>query len=77
MDNEFSEALKKIIQDEYKMQMELVPPGSNHRNAAKVAMIKFKAHFLSILAGPAEDFTPSLWDRLLTQAETTINMLLH
>ena len=27
LDNEVSEALKKIMQDEYTMQLELVPPG--------------------------------------------------
>ena len=33
LENESSEALKTIIQDEYKMQLELVPPGTHHRNA--------------------------------------------
>ena len=63
-----SESLKTIIQDEYKMQLELVPPGTQRRNAAKMAIQNFKAHFLSILAGTAQNFPPSLWDRLLTQA---------
>ena len=36
LDNTFSEALETIIQDEYKMQIELVPPGTNRRNAVEV-----------------------------------------
>ena len=75
LENEVSEALKKIIQDGYKMQLEFVPTGTHRRNAAEVAIQNFKAHFLSILEGIAPDFLPSLWDRLLPQAEITINIL--
>ena len=50
LDNEVSESLKKI-QDEYKIQMELVPPGIHRRNAAEVDIRNYKAHFLSVLAG--------------------------
>ena len=75
LDNEVSEAMKTIIRDEYRMEMELVPPGCHRRNAAEVAIRNFKAHFLSVLAGTADDFPPSLWDRLLPQAEITINLL--
>ena len=65
LDNEVSEALKTIIQDEYKMQLEIVPPGTHRRNAAEVAIQNLKARFLSILAGNAQDFLLSLWVRLL------------
>ena len=75
LDNEVSEALKTIIQDKYKMQLEFLPPGTHQRNSAEVAIRNFKAHFLSILAGTAPDFPPSLWDRLLPQSEITINLL--
>jgi len=75
LDNEVSEAMKTIIKDEYKMAMELVPPGCHHRNTAEVAIHNFKAHFLSVLAGAAEDFPPSLWDILLPQTEITLNLL--
>jgi hypothetical protein len=73
--NEVSEAMKTIIKDEYKMAIELVPQGCHHRNAAEVAIRNFKAHFLSMLAGAAKDFPPSLWDRLLPQTEITLNLL--
>ena len=75
LDNEVSNAMKTIIHDEYKMKLELVPPGCHHRNAAEVAIRNFKAHFLSVLAGTATRFPPNLWDRLLPQAEVTINIL--
>ena len=75
LDNEVSEAMKAIIRDEYHMDMELVPLGCHCRNAAEVAIRKFKAHLLSVLAGTAEDFLPSLWDRPLTQTEITLNIL--
>ncbi len=67
--------MKAIIKDEYHMAMELVPPGCHWRNAAEVVIRNFKAHFLSMLAGTAYDFHPPLWDRLLLQAEITINLL--
>ncbi len=75
LDNEVSEAMKIIINDKYKMAMELVPPGCHRRNAAEVAIRNFKADFLSVLAGAAEDFPPSLWDHLLPQTEITLNLL--
>jgi len=57
--------------------MELVPPGCHRRNVAEVAIRNLKVHFLSILAGVADDFPMQLWDRLLLlpQAEITINLL--
>ena len=69
-----SEALKKIIQDEYKMQMELVPLGTNRSNVAEVDIRNFKAYLLSFLVGTSQDFSQSLWDRLLPQSEITINL---
>ena len=57
------------------MEIELVLPDSHKRNAAEVAIRNFKAHFLSILAGVADNFLLQLWDRLLPQVEVTINLL--
>jgi hypothetical protein len=65
LDNEISAAMKDLIKNKYKMDYELVPPGCHRRNAAEVAIRNFKAHFLSILAGVAEDFPMQLWDKLL------------
>ena len=57
------------------MQLELVPPGTHCRNISEVAIRNFKSNLLSVLAGTAQDFLPSLWDRLLPQSEITINLL--
>jgi hypothetical protein len=75
LDNEVSEAMKNHIRDDLKFAMELVPPGCHRRNAAEVAIRNFKSHFLSVLAGTADSFPPSLWDRLLPQTEVTLNLL--
>jgi len=73
MENEVSDTMKNHIWDSCKL--ELVPPGCHRRNAAEVAIRNFKAHFLSVLAGVADGFPPSLWDRLLTQTKITLNLL--
>ena len=75
LDNEVSETLKTIIQDEYKMQLELVPSVTHNRNLAHVTIRNFKAHFLSIPAVTTPDFVPPMWYRLLLQAGITINLL--
>merc|ERR1712197_187064 len=75
LDNEVSENMKELIRSTYNMELELVPPGCHRRNAAEVAIQNFKAHFLSILAGVADDFPMQLWDCLLPQAGITINLL--
>jgi hypothetical protein len=55
--------------------MELVPPGCHRQNAAEIAICNFKLHFLSVLAGVADDFPQNLWDRLLPQTEITLNLI--
>jgi hypothetical protein len=67
--------MKNHICNTCKFDMELVPPGCHQPNAAKVAIRNFKAHFLSVLAGVADNFPPSLWDRLLPQTKITINLI--
>ena len=67
--------MKEVIRDKYKIEMELVPSGCHRRNAAEVDIRNFKAHFISVLAGVADDFPLILWDRLLLQTEITLNLL--
>ncbi len=67
LDNEVSDNMKLHIQVTCNLELELVPPGCLQRNAAEVAIRNFKTHFLSVLAGVAEDFPENLWDRLLPQ----------
>ncbi len=57
------------------MNMELVPPGCHQQNVAEVAIRNFKSHFLSVLAGVADDFPQNLWDHLLPQTEIILNLI--
>ena len=75
LDNEVSEAMKDVIREEYHMETTLVPPVCHRRNAVEVAIRNFKVHFLSVLAGTANDFPLPLWDQLLPQTEITVNLL--
>ena len=47
----------------------------HRRNAAERAIRKFKAHFLTILAGVAPNYPRHFWDLLLPQTEMTLNLL--
>jgi hypothetical protein len=57
------------------MQYQLIPPHDHRCNIAEKAIQVFKAHFISILCGADKTFPLHLWDRLLGQAEHTLNML--
>ena len=57
------------------MEMELALPGCHQHNAAEVAIRNFKAKFLSVIAGTADSFPPSLWNRFITQTNITVNLL--
>jgi hypothetical protein len=73
LDNEASAALKSFTENavEYK----LVPPYYNIRNTAERAFRTFKVHFVSGLSSADPDFPLHSWDRLLRQAEITLNLL--
>jgi len=74
LDNECSADLKAVI-NENGMKFQLVPPHGHRRNIAKKAISTFKDHFISILCGADKAFPLHLWDRLLRQAEHTLNMI--
>ena len=65
LDNEASKAYKQTITSDWGIEFQLVLPHVHHRNAAERAICTFKAHFLSILAGVAEDFPKHCWDLIL------------
>ncbi len=65
LDNKVSENMKNHICNTCKINMDLVPPGCHRQSAAEVAIRNFKSHFLSVLAGVADDFPQNLWDHLL------------
>lgn len=57
------------------MTYQLITPHIHRANIAEKAIQTFKSHFISILAGTDSSFPMHLWDRLLPQAEMTLNML--
>ena len=73
LDNKCSNNMKNIVQET--CRLELVQPYCLCCNVAEVAIKNFKAHFISILAGVDDDFPIRQWDKLLTQAELTLNLL--
>ena len=74
LDNECSAKFKDIL-TENEIEYELVPPHQHRRNAAERAIRTFKNHFLAGLATCDPDFPLREWDRLVTQAELTLNLL--
>ena len=74
LDNECSEDLKAAL-NKQKLTYELAPPHMHRRNAAERAIRTFKNHFLAGLASCPPDFPISEWDRLIPQAQLTLNLL--
>ena len=74
LDNECSAALKTFLRDA-DVDFQLVPPGLHRRNAAERAIRTFKNHFIAGLCSVDKNFPLHLWDKLLPQAELTLNLL--
>jgi hypothetical protein len=74
LDNEASAALKNFVTTKY-VDCQLVSPHCHRRNAAERAIRTFKEHFLAGLFSVDPTFPLHLWDRLLPQAEITLNIL--
>jgi hypothetical protein len=74
LDNECSAALKSFLRDET-VDFQLVIPRDHRRNAAERAIRTFKNHFIAGLCSVDKNFPLHLWDKLLPQAEITLNLL--
>jgi hypothetical protein len=74
IDNEASSALKNLftVND---ITYQLVPPHCHLRNSMERAIRTFKEHFVAGLSSVEPSFPMHLWDRLLQQAEITLNLL--
>jgi hypothetical protein len=72
LDTQCSAKFKERIKSN-NMQYQLVPPHDHRRNIAEKAIQVFKAHVISILCGADKSFPLHLWNRLLRQAEHTLN----
>jgi hypothetical protein len=74
LDNEASAALKNVF-TEHDIAYQLVPPHCHRRNASERAIRTVKEHFVAGLSSVYPSFPLHLWDRLLPQAEITLNLL--
>jgi hypothetical protein len=74
LDNKASAALKNFftVND---IDWQLVPPHCHLQNAAERAIRTFKEHVVAGLSSVDPAFPLHLWDRLLPQAEITLNLL--
>jgi hypothetical protein len=74
LDNEASAALQHAMRQE-NIDYQLVPPNVHRCNAVERAIWTFKNHFIAGLCSVNPNFPLQLWDRLLPQATTTLNLL--
>ena len=74
MDNECSDALKQFLTDE-SVAFQLTPAGMHRRNTAERSIRTAKNHLIAGLCTVNPKFPLYLWDKLLPQAELTLNML--
>jgi hypothetical protein len=74
LDTEASTVLKNFftVND---IAYQLVQPHCQRRNAAESAIKTFKEHFVTGISSVEPAFPLHLWDRLLPQAEITLNLL--
>ena len=74
LDNEASTILKEFLVDEA-IEYQLVPPGQHRRNAAERAIRTWKNHFIAGLCSVNPHYPLQLWDKLIPQANITLNLL--
>jgi hypothetical protein len=74
LDNKASAALKNCFTAN-DVEYQLVPPHCHLRNADERAIRTFKEHFVAGLSSVDPTFPLHLWNRLLPQAEITLNLL--
>jgi hypothetical protein len=74
LDNEASQKLKDFMRPN-KVDYQLAPPHCHCGNSAERAIPTWKNHFLAGLASTDKKFPIHLWDSLIPQAVTTLNLL--
>ena len=74
MDNEISKDLMEAL-EEQNVRYQLVTPYKHRNNIAERAIQTYKSHFKSGLAATDPNFPLSEWDRLIPQANITLNLL--
>ena len=74
LDNEVSNLMRSEMEHHH-VSYQLTPAGNHSRNAAERAIQTFKNHFISGLSSVNPQFPLQHWDKLLPQAELTLNLL--
>eukprot|EP00804_Cyclotella_cryptica_P024442 CCRYP_019261-RA/>CCRYP_019261-RA protein AED:0.29 eAED:0.18 QI:0/0/0/1/0.33/0.25/4/0/786 len=74
LDNEASHAITEYLRQQ-NIKWQFVPPNEHRVNAAERAIQTFKNHFIAGLCSTDRDFPSQLWDKLLPQAQDSLNML--
>ena len=79
VDNEFSkELIEEMLIEEMEsrgLKYQIAPRGNHQTIAAERGIQTLKNHFISVLYGCDPTFPKSQWDRVLTVAVLTLNML--
>ena len=74
LDHEAATKLKNLMRTK-QVDFQLAPPHIHRRNAAERAIRTWKNHFIAGLASTDKKFPIHLWDCLIPQAVTTLNLL--
>jgi hypothetical protein len=74
LDNEASSAITEYLRRK-DIKWQFVPPNEHRVNAAERAIQTFKNHFIAGLCSTDKQFPSQLWDKLLPQAQDSLNML--
>ena len=74
IDNESSGEFRKKLK-ENNMSVDFVAPNNHRQNPAERDIRTFKNHFIATLCTTDPSFPLSQWDRLLPQAELTLNLM--
>ena len=61
--------------DTLNIYWKLVPPNIHQQNNAERAIQTYTNHFLAGIIGIDTDFPLHIWDRLVSQTTTTLNLL--
>ncbi|KAL7479932.1 hypothetical protein ACHAW6_007837 [Cyclotella cf. meneghiniana] len=74
LNNEASSAITEYLR-RIDIKWQFVPPNEHCINAAERAIQTFKNHFIAGLCSTDKQFPAQLWDKLLPQAQDSLNML--
>jgi hypothetical protein len=74
MDNQSTKVNRKFL-DEEQCDLLLVEPHNHRVHAAERTILTFKVHFISALTTTNSKFPLRLWDQLMPQVESTLNMM--